>query len=389
MLGWPDTGPSYKRITTSLDRWANVYCRYENSWWDKPQRAYATKGFGIIDDFELNDGGRSEQMGLFKSNFAWNEVFFASLQSGFVRTLDLGVLFKLKYPTSQQMYRYLGKHFHRCRELTLDLKPFACEHVGLGRNYSDNGKIKEKLQPAIEELEAIGFLEPMARARRYIKVNSGEWKIILRRAVGAERSDREASGIPVPTPPASALEAELIARGVTPAAAAELARRYPAERIRAKLEVLDWLLAKKDKRVARSPAGYLVESIRDDYAAPKGFEPQADRAKRLEAEERQRRAGVEARRHDTAVERAREEAQQARITAYWDSLGPAEREAIQERALAQPHPLLSLYRRHRGRGTSEERRYLKLILDDHILELLREATDGTDVCPEQGSAVLP
>ena len=38
-----------------------------------------------------------------------------------------------------------------------------------------------------------------------------------------------------------------------------------------KLEVFDWLTEKKDKRVAKSPAGYLVKSISEDYAAPKGF----------------------------------------------------------------------------------------------------------------------
>jgi hypothetical protein len=87
-----------------------------------------------------------------------------------------------------------------------------------------------------------------------------------------------------------------------------------------------------------------------------------------------------------AAERAREEAQQARIAAYWEALDSAAREAVQERALAQPHPLLSLYRRHRGRGTPEERRYRKLILDDHVLARLQEATDGSDVGPELGTS---
>jgi Replication initiator protein A len=371
VLGWPDTGPYYKRIATSLYRWTNVFCLYENSWWESHRQAYATKGFGIIDDFELNDGSRSEPGGLLRSNFAWNDVFFTSLQSGFVRTLDLGVLFKLKHPTSQQMYRYLGKHFYRCRELTLDLEPFACEHVGLGRNYRDNGKIKEKLRPAIEELEAIGFLEPMTCERRYTKVGHRRWKITLRRAEGAEVADREPGG-PSVAPGTSELAKDLIARGITPMAAAELARGHPEERIRAKLEVFDWLLAKKDKRVAKSPAGYLVKSIRDDYAAPQGFESEADRSRRLEAEEEQRRARAEARHQGQTQERAREEALQARITAYWDALSPDDREALRERALAQPHPLLSLYRRHRGQGTPAERRYLKLILDAHIIELLGE-----------------
>ena len=164
VLGWPESGQSYSRIELSLKRWANVFVLYENSWWDKPKQTYLTKGFGIIDDFELNDGSQSRQLGLFKSNIAWNEVFFQSLEAGFVRTLDLKILLRLRHPTSQQMYRFLGKHFYYSPTLTLDLRTFACEHVGLDRGYKDNGKLKEKLQPALDELEAIGFLEPM-RAR--------------------------------------------------------------------------------------------------------------------------------------------------------------------------------------------------------------------------------
>jgi hypothetical protein len=152
--------------------------------------------------------------------------------------------------------------------------------------------------------------------------------------------------------------------------AAELVGGYPEGRIRAKLDAFDWLLARGDKRVAKSPAGYLVGSIRDDYAAPKGFASDADRTRRREAEEVQGRGLAESRRRLAAEERALQEAQQARIAAYWDVLSPAERKALEARALAGSHPLLGLYRRHQGQGTPAERRYRKLILDAHILELL-------------------
>jgi hypothetical protein len=124
--------------------------------------------------------------------------------------------------------------------------------------------------------------------------------------------------------------------------------------------------------VAKSPAGYLVGSIRDDYVAPQGFESNADRTRRREAEEVQGRGPTEDRRRRAAEERARQEVQQARIAAYWDALSPAQREALETQALAGSHPLLGLYRRHQGQGTPTERRYRKLILDAQISELLGE-----------------
>ena len=64
---------------------------------------------------------------------------------------------------------------------------------------------------------------------------------------------------------------ELVKRGVTKATAADLVQRHPAPLIEAKIEVFDWLVEKQDKRLAKSPAGYLVKSLADDYATPKGF----------------------------------------------------------------------------------------------------------------------
>ena len=266
------------------------------------------------------------------------------------------------------MFRFLDKRFYHRRRWEFDLKEFAFEHVGLTRAYRDNGRIKSKLDPAIEELTAVGFLEPLDRAERYVKVRQGRWKIVLiQKGPGAEPPP--AAG---PDPPE--LEGELIARGVAPATAAGLVRGHPAPRIRAQVEIFDWLKEGRHRCLGRNPVGYLVQSIREDYAAPKGFESGTDRARRLEAEQGRRRAEAEAeaRRRDAAAERAGEEALQARIAAYWDSLGPADREALRRQALAQPHPLLGLYRRHRGKGTPAERRYLKLILDAHIVGLLGE-----------------
>ena len=51
--------------------------------------------------------------------------------------------------------------------------------MGFSRNYDGNAaKIREKLQPALEELEQIGFLEPMTKEERYEK-QGRDWTIRL------------------------------------------------------------------------------------------------------------------------------------------------------------------------------------------------------------------
>ena len=70
------------------------------------------------------------------------------------------LVFALKSAVSKQLYRSLDKRFYHRRDWTFDPPELAFEHVGLSRNYAVRN-IKQKLQPALEELEAIGFLEPI------------------------------------------------------------------------------------------------------------------------------------------------------------------------------------------------------------------------------------
>ena len=88
----------------------------------------------------------------------------------------------------------------------------------------------------------------------------------------------------------SELERELIQRGVSPNAAAELVRQHAEEKIRAQIERLDWLAAKKPEKIDE-PAAYLVAAIKNDYAAPKGFVSKAERQRREEAKPGQGTAG--------------------------------------------------------------------------------------------------
>ena len=179
MLGWPNEGKSYDRIKLSLQRIANVTYNYDNAWWDPRQKAWTTKIFHIIDTVEINDSRASDgQGGLFPSRIVWNEVVFDSFQSGFLRNIDFHLCMRLEHPTALRMYRFLGKRFYHKPDWTFDLKEFAYEHIGLGRNYEGGTQIARKLQPAIKELEGLGFLTPLSENERFTK-KGHDWSIRL------------------------------------------------------------------------------------------------------------------------------------------------------------------------------------------------------------------
>src|SRR5207245_10730 len=104
-LGWPDKGQSFKRIALSLSRWLGVSLHYENAWWDKDQQSWTSRGFHIIESFEINDGrSATGQLDLPFSQFTWNEVVFRSFQAGYLKRLDLDVYLGLKHPTAKRIY---------------------------------------------------------------------------------------------------------------------------------------------------------------------------------------------------------------------------------------------------------------------------------------------
>lgn len=108
---------------------------------------------------------------------------------------------------------------------------------------------------------------------------------------------------------------------------------FVEELLRVIIDVFDWLVEKKDKRVSSNPAGYLVESIRKDYRAPRGFLPKAVREQRARERDEQKKTSEEAAKRREAREQEQQEAERGPIEAYLSALTEQERQALEEEAL--------------------------------------------------------
>lgn len=263
-LGWDHSGKSYRRIDESLQRWVNITLNYNRAWWDRDGRRWQNKSFHILESIDLRGRGDSADDGA--SSFTWNQVIFGSFQANNVKPLDLDTYLRLQTPAAKQAYRFLDKRFYRTKFLEFDLRNFACEHVGLSRSY-DNGQLKRKLQPAIEELERIGFLKRMSATERFVKRQRGEWLIRLIRESGCA----EEATPPVKTESSNSLIEELAGYGLHTTAARDLVSEFPEEQIREKISLLNWLNQQGGERAPKNPAGFLAAAIRNDYKHPSGF----------------------------------------------------------------------------------------------------------------------
>ena len=347
LLGWPQSGQSYRRIEEALHRWVGVVLMYENAWWDNQARSWVDEQFHVLDNVTLYDrerwrtsgrktikaektSSKADKTPLPLSSFRWNEVIFRSFQSGNLKQLDLEFYLKLRLPTTKRMYRFLDKRFYRRSRLDFDLRTLACEHIGLSRSYAPT-ELKRRLKPALEEMEQLGFLEPLAPDERYSYVKRGCWRVIFIRGRHAT-AEAQAPARQHEQQPTELFEA-LKARGVAGKTAQELVDALPLGRIRTKIEVFDWLLRNEDKRVGKNPAGYLVASIRSDYQVPGDYQAQAAAAKPVRGGTGGLKADPQRSRHahrqaNEAIQAQRDKVREAKLRAAWERLPETEREAI-------------------------------------------------------------
>jgi hypothetical protein len=348
LLGWPQSGQSYQRIEEALHRWVGVVLMYENAWWDNTAKSWVDENFHILDNVTLYDRERRRPAGGRKgaglrrtlpgeaplplSSFRWNEVMFRSFQAGNLKQLDWTIFQSLRLPTTKRLYRFLDKRFYRRMRIDFDLRSFACEHIGMSKQYKPT-ELKRRLKPAIDELEEKGFLEPLVDDERYSFQAKGQWRILFIRGPYGRDEPR-----PEPAAEVTSLVEALVARGVVAKVASELVATHPISRVRTKLEVFDWLVQNRDKRVERNPAGYLVAAIRADYSEPADWAAKAAKAAAREAD---RRAAEAARREQaeaaaaeaTAAEMAR--VREARSRECWEALTDPQRDAITARVRAE------------------------------------------------------
>lgn len=358
ILGWRHEGRSYDRLEKSLKRWLGVTLYYDKAWWDKDAQSWVDENFHILEHVTLYDqerrltrlrSGNSEPP---LSSFTWNDVVFRSFKSGNLKTIDLGVFRQLEYAAAKRMYRFLDKRFWHKSRWDFDLTEFACEHIGLSRNY-DTGQLKRRLQPAITELVDVGFLEPLSPAQRFIKISRGQWRVVFIK--------KDVAALEAPGQEDALLIQRLTACGVTPSVATELVREYPSELIETQLEVLNRLRRVKSRESIRNPAGYLVKSIREGYLPPVSF------------------AAVQKAVGSTMVKKVAPaltiDPMQLEIDAYLDKLTAEERRELELAALPQAEPmLLAGYERSKASGGQVYSVYRRMMLESAARRILQART---------------
>lgn len=186
LLGWKVNGQNDLRVQQSIKRWKEVNLHFENAWWDNGNKVWDSVGFSLISNYRLLKIQTLEELrkrypansSELLSHITWDEVIFRSFQLGNLKKLDFEYYKNLDTPTSKRMYRFIEKRFYVKPRFNIELRSFACDHLGLSSTY-DNSNLKRALKPAIQELEKKDFLLPLAETERFISKGKGTWEVCL------------------------------------------------------------------------------------------------------------------------------------------------------------------------------------------------------------------
>jgi hypothetical protein len=180
----------------------------------------------------------------------------------------------------------------------------------------------------------------------------------------------------LPSPGPSPLEAALIAHGITPSKAAELAQQQEAATITTYIEYLEFEMVRKPGKID-DPAAWLYTAFKDGRSKPKGFTNQAEREQQAEAKKAADRKASEERRRKREDE-ARAQAESHAIHDYRKALSPESLKQLEAEAIAQ--------------ASEETRNYFESVTDSASRRLLlgsiRDAHIRT-ILQQEGKLPLP
>ncbi|MBM3459031.1 MAG: hypothetical protein FJX77_10935, partial [Armatimonadetes bacterium] len=345
LLGWDQHGESYHRLRLAFRRLYGVKITAINAFYNaNNKRREREQAISIIADYDLVHGEDADpDDGGFPTWISWSPELHRNMRARWIKPLDVEYYLSLRNATAQRIYRYLdlrrgGDDKPVYQE---ELRTFAFERIGLSRSSAAPSQIKQKLEPAHQELLETGYLQEVSYAP--MKTEPGKEQVIYRfmprRRIGSRHQlvllemepgrqsvaaalTGEAAPpevLPSPAPALCELGARLAAQGVSRHTAQELVESCPEE-CRRQLEFLPF-------REAREPGGLLVKAIREGWAPPAGWHEAEKTKQRREVRQQSRKSAEQ--------ETERAAAREAEFDAYWETLPAAHQAELQERAGAQ------------------------------------------------------
>jgi hypothetical protein len=245
ILGLERGGRTDKEVKESLKRIALTGIESENAFWSNDARRYISDTFRLwdvhFDQVERPTGAKS------RHQIEFGKLFVRSFEEQYLRGLDTGFYWELSSPLAKRLYRLIDHKRSGTPSWKTNL--FELQKQLPLANYSYASRIRNKLQPAHEELLDASFLSDVT----YTESNLVVYTV-------AEEFRRGREGLELAGTREELIAIQLLtASGMRGDVARDLVARYGPERCTFYSNALP------HQKNIRSPAGWLRRAIEEGY----------------------------------------------------------------------------------------------------------------------------
>jgi hypothetical protein len=245
ILGLERGGRTDKEVKESLKRIALTGIESENAFWSNDARRYITDTFRLW-DVHFDHGERPSGVKS-RHQIEFGKLFVRSFEEQYLRGLDTGFYWELSSPLAKRLYRLIDHKRSGAPSWQTNL--FELQKQLPLANYPYASRIRNKLQPAHEELLDQSFLADVA----YTESN-----LVVYTVAEEFRTSRE--GLELAGTKEELIAIQLLtASGMRGDVARDLVARYGPERCTFYSNALP------HQRNLRRPAGWLRRAIEEGY----------------------------------------------------------------------------------------------------------------------------
>jgi hypothetical protein len=280
ILGLERGGRTDKEVKESLKRIALTGIESESAFWSNDARRYISDTFRLwdvhFDQVERPTGVKS------RHQIEFGKLFVRSFEEQYLRGLDTGFYWKLSSPLAKRLYRLIDHKRSGAPSWQTNL--FELQKQIPLANYPYASRIRNKLQPAHEELLDASFLADVA----YTESNLVVYTV-------AEEFRTSGEGLELAGTREELIAIQLLtASGMRGNVARDLVARYGPERCTFYSNVLP------HQKNLRSPAGWLRRAIEEGYELdlPPAASSEDSSAASIEPAEGKNQEAASARRRD-------------------------------------------------------------------------------------------
>ena len=157
VMGKNRGGNNYEKVRESLDRIADSVIYAKNAFYDNETEQFRTHRFtpwSVHFSSTRQGQGRSAERHVVK----FHEILVRSYNSGFLKTLDADFFFSLKNPMAKSLYQLVDAKRRGKLSWTVGVQQLR-QLIPMPESYRYDSKIREKVEPGLQELKQRGFLE--------------------------------------------------------------------------------------------------------------------------------------------------------------------------------------------------------------------------------------